>query len=85
VSHAHHEALPGYDERHVLHDGCGECEERSRAGLRGLLNLDREKLNLLFRRMQERKRDESVPGSGCDYRLMNALEELTTVRERLDA
>lgn len=28
--HAYHEKLPGYDERHVLHDGCEECEQRGR-------------------------------------------------------
>lgn len=28
--HAYHESLPGYDERHILHDGCEECEQRGR-------------------------------------------------------
>jgi hypothetical protein len=26
--HDYHDALPGYDERQIWHDGCGECEAR---------------------------------------------------------
>jgi len=27
--HDYHEQLPGFDERQIWHDGCGECEARS--------------------------------------------------------
>lgn len=26
--HDYHDVLPGYDERQIWHDGCGECEDR---------------------------------------------------------
>ena len=35
MSHDYHDALPGYDSRQLLHDGCGECERR------GIGRLDR--------------------------------------------
>lgn len=38
MTHAHHEALPGYSPNAILHEGCAECE--SRANLNGLLHLD---------------------------------------------
>ncbi len=30
MSHAPHEALPGYSDDHLLHDGCSECEQRGK-------------------------------------------------------
>jgi len=30
ATHAFHDALPGFDPAQILHDGCGECERRSR-------------------------------------------------------
>ncbi|HTE59688.1 MAG TPA: hypothetical protein VK631_05010 [Solirubrobacteraceae bacterium] len=38
--HDFHERLPGYDERNIWHDGCGECETRAAIPLLGLTHLD---------------------------------------------
>lgn len=40
TSHDYHEDLPGYDPAQILHDGCEECEARSREPHRGITNLD---------------------------------------------
>jgi len=36
MSHAYHDALPGFDPRNILTDGCSECEERAANPLDGL-------------------------------------------------
>ena len=38
--HDFHDALPGFDERQILHDGCAECEARGRSRNLGLSYLD---------------------------------------------
>lgn len=38
--HDYHEQLPGYSPGQILHDGCGECEERSKRADHGLSSLD---------------------------------------------
>ena len=30
MSHTYHDALEGFDERQILHDGCPECEARGK-------------------------------------------------------
>jgi hypothetical protein len=40
--HDYHDALPGYSEAQILHDGCGECEARSKRPDGGLGTLDRD-------------------------------------------
>lgn len=38
--HDYHEQLPGYSPGQILHDGCGECEERGKRADHGLSSLD---------------------------------------------
>ena len=38
--HDYHDALPGFDEAQILHDGCGECESRAASRNHGIANLD---------------------------------------------
>lgn len=68
--HAPHHSLPGYDPEAILYDGCEECE--ARVGMNGLLKLDANNLNLLWRRMlNERmhfKVDESHQRKWGGYR-----------------
>lgn len=45
MSHAYHEALPGYDERQILHDGCPECEDRGRDVIYAIVNMDKDRFN----------------------------------------
>lgn len=67
MSHVYHEALPGYDPQSVLHDGCPECEERSRRGLAGVLAVDRDRQLKLWQ-----SRHGKVT-SRCDARLRREL------------
>ena len=39
--HDYHDGLPGYSPDQVLHDGCGECEARSKQPDGGMAYLDR--------------------------------------------
>lgn len=66
MSHVYHEGLPGYDPASVLHDGCPECEERSRRGLDGVLALDRDRQLALWQ-------DPVTRTSACDARLRREL------------
>jgi hypothetical protein len=40
MMHDYHQALPGFDERQILHDGCAECEHRGKDVPVALANLD---------------------------------------------
>lgn len=40
MTHDWHEKLPGYHPDQMLHDGCGECEERAEGRNHGLASLD---------------------------------------------
>jgi hypothetical protein len=40
MTHDNHEALPGYHPDQILHDGCGECEERAQSADHGIGGLD---------------------------------------------
>jgi len=51
MAHVAHQALLGYDPEAILKDGCPECERRANSGLRGILELDANNLNRLWRRM----------------------------------
>ena len=50
MMHCFHPDLEGYDPKSILHDGCEECEQRSRKGVAGLLDLDSSNLELLWLR-----------------------------------
>ena len=50
MSHDYHEGLPGYDPRQLLHDGCEECEERSRDLSIAITRLDPERFAHAWRR-----------------------------------
>lgn len=39
-AHTYHDDLPGFDERQVLHDGCPECEHRSKDLMLALGQMD---------------------------------------------
>lgn len=42
MAHDYHDILPGYDPAQILHDGCAECEVRSKSRNHGIANLDRD-------------------------------------------
>lgn len=55
--HLFHERLDGYHETNALHDGCHECEEISKMGLR------------VFERLDELNRAKLV--AAYDYAILN--------------
>jgi len=50
VSHTFHDALPGYDQRQILHDGCRECEHRGKDVSTALANMDAHTFGKAWRR-----------------------------------
>jgi len=90
--HVAHEALPGYDPEAILKDGCPECEGRADAGLRGILQLDANNLNRLWRRMlneqmtfkvSDQHREEwGYYRSQCEVRAGETLYLLGVLEER---
>ena len=48
--HNYHDALPGYDPRQILHDGCEECEQRGTNILSAISRLDHERFEQAWRR-----------------------------------
>lgn len=50
MSHDYHEGLPGYHPAQILHDGCAECEARSRSRNLGIADLDRQQFIRAWRR-----------------------------------
>lgn len=72
ASHDYHEALDGYHPAQILHDGCGECEERGADPVLALNHLDAER----FRRAWLRAADwnASIPPSGHEAEHICAAE-----------
>lgn len=48
--HDYHEMQPGYSAQQVLHDGCGECEQRSQSRDRGIAHLDAQAFSRAWQR-----------------------------------
>jgi hypothetical protein len=53
VTHTYHDALPGFDDRQILHDGCHECEDRGKDLRSALAHMD----SVTFRRAWKRAFD----------------------------
>jgi hypothetical protein len=67
-AHVFHQDLPGYNPESVLHDGCAECERRSKQGMEGVLALDRDRQLRLWKGVFNLPRT-----SDCDARLQREL------------
>jgi hypothetical protein len=61
--HAYHDGLPGYSPAQILHDGCEECEERSREPEGGIVHLDNQNFARAWKRAADWNR---FPGDGLD-------------------
>lgn len=48
--HDYHEELPGFHPDQILHDGCGECEERGKVAHRAIVALDHDNYQRAWRR-----------------------------------
>lgn len=51
--HDYHEGLPGYSPDQILHDGCGECEDRAVSRNHGIAFLDRGNFARAWARAEE--------------------------------
>lgn len=82
--HAIHQNLPGFDARHVLHDGCETCEERAAQGIDGLLRLDHGNTLSLWSMMLAREYGTGLDfePSAADDRAMRTLYALSVFLER---
>jgi hypothetical protein len=60
MSHAYHDALPGFDERQIWKDGCDECELRGQSLPASLGYLDTPTFIAAWRRAAEHNRDGDI-------------------------
>lgn len=87
MSHEYHPNLDNYNAANVLHDGCEECEERSKS-IAGLLHLDDENLRRLWDRMMWREFPGTRNGkplgpySDADYDATKMLYHIGVLLER---
>lgn len=62
MSHDYHDALPGFHQDQILHDGCAECEHRAENVERALGHLDHKNFERAWRRAADQF--ASTPPSG---------------------
>lgn len=92
MSHVYHDALPGFDPRNILHDGCPECEARAADPLRvGLPGLDENNRLMIWQRMRVFQFADSGHTlanevgdfmSDCDRKLTQALYYVAIFMQR---
>jgi hypothetical protein len=85
MTHDNHEALPGYDARQIWHDGCSECEFRSKYLPGTMTALDNETFRLAWQRAADANRDQNgTTGkiSQAELPLLDLLWTLQVVFER---
>ena len=74
MSHAYHDALPGYDDRQILFDGCPECEQRGKNPVQALMVLDSETIRRVWFRAAEWNHDHDIgPVSEAERQLLNTV------------
>lgn len=73
AGHDHHESLPGYSSQQLLHDGCGECERRSKEPGLGIPHLDPINFAWAWTRANEWKRDGLPDVAEVEKPMLNAL------------
>jgi hypothetical protein len=71
--HDYHDGLPGFDERQVLHDGCGECEARGANVSLAIGSMDKGRFALAWRRAADWNRIGVANISRAEMPLLNAL------------
>ena len=72
-SHDYHKGLPGYSPNQILHDGCKECEERSRRFDLGILSLDTQNFYRAWGRAQALNRDGLIDLSDAETPMLKAM------------
>lgn len=73
MSHDFHEELPGFSPAQILHDGCGECEQRARREDRGISSLDPDNYRRAVVRAEQLERDGLYDASDAEMPLLRVL------------
>ncbi|SRR5229473_410214 len=89
--HDYHEGLDGYSAGQLLHDGCGECEERSKEPWLAISHMDRGTFTRAVLRAIQYGRDGVPDMSVAEYAIVHTLwvtlvqfnDNRATVREAL--
>lgn len=71
--HDYHEGLPGYSPEQILHDGCGECEDRARSQDGGLGHLDQQNFYRAWSRAAEWNRSGAAHVARAEIPLLRIL------------
>jgi hypothetical protein len=72
-----HDGLPGFDNRHIWHDGCGECEHRAATVPSSIGTLDNNNLVRAWNRMRDWDHGTlDVRLSNAEIPLMQYLEQV---------
>jgi hypothetical protein len=81
VSHDYHEAHPKFSPNQVLHDGCAECDYRSKSDDAGLSTLSPDRFRLAWQRAAQLWTGRLTDVSDAEFRLLRILAE---VQRQLD-
>ena len=83
-AHDYHDGLPGYSSEQLLHDGCGECETRAKAGDHGIAQLDRQNFYHAWKRAAEWNGNGGLTGpvSAAEAPMLRALWAVQLQLER---
>ena len=73
MSHDHHETLAGYHPDQILHDGCGECENRAKSADHGIANLDVPQFRRAWERAATWKRNGLASIAYAEIPMLSAL------------
>jgi hypothetical protein len=71
--HDYHEALPGFSEAQILHDGCKECESRAESTSLGLATLDKQNFARAWQRAAQWNRQGLPDVSYAERPMLNML------------
>ena len=80
-THDYHEIQPGYSEAQILHDGCGECEARSKNLPHAIGSMDKDRFVRAWERSAEWNRS-GLPDLSLAERPL--LEVLWAIQLRLE-
>jgi hypothetical protein len=76
MSHDYHDALPGFSENQIWHDGCGECEDRSEHISTGINSLDPANFARAWERATKWNKSGLSDVSEAEVPLLNVLWSL---------
>jgi len=82
MSHAYHEGQPGYSETQILHDGCGECKQRSNAVWMAINYMDYITFAAAWKRAVEYERGGLDDVSAAELPVLRALWAVAVQLER---